>query len=133
MMRRLGCRRSSRSSSRSTASASRCTATRSGSSLREASHRTTLSNAAMRALAYISWRKPDPSEAPQPQARYACVDSDTNPNDVFKLLNECWKLKRPSVLISVTGSAQDIDLEPRLATEFEKDCPWRHPVLRDGL
>ena len=69
---------------------------------------------------YISWRKPDPSEAPQPQARYACVDSETNPNDVFKLLNECWKLKRPSVLISVTGSAQDIDLEPRLATEFEK-------------
>ena len=69
---------------------------------------------------YISWRKPDPSEAPQPQARYACIDSDTNVNDVFSLLNDSWKLKRPSVLISVTGSAQDIDLEPRLATEFEK-------------
>ena len=52
-------------------------------------------------------------------ARYACFADDTDVSKVFKLLSECWKLKQPSVLISVTGSAQELKLEPKLAKEFE--------------
>ena len=49
--------------------------------------------------------------------RYVCFNGATDATDVrdvFKVLTEGWKLKKPSVLLSVTGSAADFDLEPRL-------------------
>jgi hypothetical protein len=61
-----------------------------------------------------------------------CPDPDPLPCvlSVFRLLDECWQLRRPSVLLSVTGSAQDLDLEPRLANEcaaphvFPRSAEW---------
>jgi len=47
-------------------------------------------------------------------ARYACFSALTKPADVYKLLREDWELRKPSAVISVTGSAQNMDLEPQL-------------------
>lgn len=70
---------------------------------------------------YISWRSVDDSSASSSTnlARYACFKDDTDPSEVFKLL-ECWKLKPPSVLMSVTGSAQELNLPDKIQTDFKK-------------
>jgi len=70
----------------------------------------------------ISWTRQDQEISSRTfgVAKYACFKDDTNVSDVFRLLSECWKLKAPSVLISVTGSAQELNLEPKLAKDFEK-------------
>ena len=47
-------------------------------------------------------------------ARFACMSSDTDPYFVRKLLLDTWKLKPPSVIISVTGSAADFALDSGL-------------------
>lgn len=70
----------------------------------------------------IFGRRPEKHDAAShqwpPPAKYCCLSDATNVNDVFKLLDSGWELKRPSVLISITGSAQDIELEPKLEHEF---------------
>ena len=38
-------------------------------------------------------------------AKWACVSADSQPQDVLELLLTTWKLRRPEVLISVTGAA----------------------------
>ena len=53
-------------------------------------------------------------------ARYACMGPQTEMPKIFELLTECWRLKSPSVLLSVTGSASDIDLEPRIEALFKE-------------
>lgn len=70
----------------------------------------------------ISWTKKGEEESSRSfgRAKYACFHDDTDVSDVFKLLSECWKLKAPSVLFSVTGSAQELNLEPKLTKDFEK-------------
>ena len=40
--------------------------------------------------------------------------SDTDPDLIQQLLLKHWKLEKPSVIISITGSAQDIVLESAL-------------------
>ncbi len=48
-------------------------------------------------------------------ARFAGVDpKQTDADAAVKLLLNYWRIPQPSVLFSVTGSAQFIDLEPRL-------------------
>lgn len=50
-------------------------------------------------------------------AKFACVGAartDQDANNLFRLLDEGWQLKRPTVLLSVTGSARNLSLEPRL-------------------
>jgi len=39
-------------------------------------------------------------------AKFACLADDTDVTTAARLLTECWKLRRPSVLLSITGSAQ---------------------------
>ena len=69
---------------------------------------------------YITWGSVDsPAVSSTNLSRYACFKDDTDPSDVFKLL-ECWKLKPPSVLMSVTGSAQELNLEHKIQSDFEK-------------
>eukprot|EP00966_Prymnesium_polylepis_P219228 5072433-Prymnesium_polylepis.1 len=51
-------------------------------------------------------------------ARYACLSVNTNVAAVVRLLLRGWRLKPPSVLISVTGSAQGMSIEPRLENIF---------------
>lgn len=71
---------------------------------------------------YLRWIKDgdEASARSYGEAKYACFSDDEDVSKVFKLLSECWKLKQPSVLISVTGSAQELALEPKLQTDFEK-------------
>ena len=71
---------------------------------------------------YLRWIKDgdEASARSYGEAKYACFSDDEDVSKVFKLLSECWKLKQPSVLISVTGSAQELELEPKLQTDFEK-------------
>ena len=47
-------------------------------------------------------------------ASFACMDDTTDPEQVRVLMQECWRLKDPSVIISVTGGAQDMKLDPGL-------------------
>lgn len=70
----------------------------------------------------ISWTKTNEEVSSRSfgRAKYACFKDDTDVSDVFRLLKECWKLRAPSVLISVTGSAQELNLEPKLTKDFEK-------------
>ena len=48
-------------------------------------------------------------------ARFATVNiSDADPEMVVKLLLSYWRIEKPSLLLSVTGSAQGLDIEVRL-------------------
>ena len=52
-----------------------------------------------------------------PPAKFCCLSDDVPMIDVLELLgwkNTCWKLRQPSVIISVTGSAKGLDLDRRL-------------------
>ena len=51
-------------------------------------------------------------------ARYACLSVNTDVVAVVNLLLRGWRLKPPSVIISVTGSAQGMSIEPRLENLF---------------
>ena len=50
----------------------------------------------------------------QQEAQFACMSSDTDPDIVRRLLLDTWQLKPPPVVISVTGSAADFELESGL-------------------
>ncbi|XP_070579279.1 transient receptor potential cation channel subfamily M member-like 2 [Ptychodera flava] len=54
------------------------------------------------------------------RAPYARLDYKTNPETIWKLLTEHWRLKPPNVLISVTGGAKDFVLKDRLRALFHK-------------
>lgn len=51
-------------------------------------------------------------------ARFACLSVNTDVAAIVKLMLRGWRLKPPSVLISVTGSAQGLSIEPRLENLF---------------
>jgi len=53
-------------------------------------------------------------------ARYACLSSKTSADKVLKVLTDAWKQKKPSVLLSVSGSAQDMRLDPYLKDLFTR-------------
>ena len=53
-------------------------------------------------------------------ASFACMDDTTDPEQVKVLMTECWRLKTPSVIISVTGSAQEMNLDPGLELLFKQ-------------
>ena len=69
-------------------------------------------------------RRPEPGESRlhqwPPPAKFCTLASDSEIDKVFQMLTDCWDLKRPSVLLSVTGSAQDLDLDPRIEHEFKE-------------
>ena len=50
----------------------------------------------------------------QQPAKFACMSSDTDLDLVRRLLLDTWKLKPPSVIISITGSALDFALDSGL-------------------
>ncbi|XP_077980205.1 transient receptor potential cation channel subfamily M member-like 2 [Glandiceps talaboti] len=54
------------------------------------------------------------------KAPYVRVDYKTDPEIIWKLLTEHWRLKPPNVLISVTGGAKDFILKDRLRALFHK-------------
>jgi len=54
------------------------------------------------------------STADTHRARFQCLSCETDVKECCQLLLKCWQLKPPSVIISVTGSAQHMSLEPRL-------------------
>ena len=43
---------------------------------------------------------------------------DSNPEDIFKLITEHWRLGRPQLLISVTGGAKTFNLDSRIEHNF---------------
>ena len=54
--------------------------------------------------------------------KFACVSeckTDEQAHKLFRLLDEGWKLRRPTVLLSVTGSARNLILEPRLEHQLK--------------
>ena len=53
-------------------------------------------------------------------AKFACFSDKQDVSTVCRLLVDGWGLPLPSVLISVTGSALGLSLEPRLETQFSK-------------
>jgi len=55
-----------------------------------------------------------------PQAKFACLADDTDVKSAAHLLTSCWGLSRPSVLLSITGSAQEMKLEPHLELLFKR-------------
>jgi hypothetical protein len=55
-----------------------------------------------------------------PQAKFACLADDTDVKSAAHLLTSCWGLRRPSVLLSITGSAQEMKLEPHLELLFKR-------------
>lgn len=52
--------------------------------------------------------------------QYARVSSDTNPDILYQLLTEQWKLSPPNLLISVTGGAKNFYLKSRLKDMFRR-------------
>uniref|UniRef100_A0A1A7X7P7 Transient receptor potential cation channel, subfamily M, member 2 n=1 Tax=Iconisemion striatum TaxID=60296 RepID=A0A1A7X7P7_9TELE len=52
--------------------------------------------------------------------KYARVSTDTNPEMLYKLLTEQWKLSPPNLLISVTGGAKNLCLKARLKNNFHR-------------
>ena len=56
----------------------------------------------------------------QPPARYACFGVQTDVIEIFHVLTERWQLAKPSVILSVTGSADELDLEPILVEVFKE-------------
>ena len=58
-----------------------------------------------------------------PPAKFCCLSDDVPMIDVLELLgwkNTCWKLRQPSVIISVTGSAKGLDLDRRLEHDLSQ-------------
>ena len=55
-----------------------------------------------------------------PVSKFACLADDTDMKSAARLLTTCWELRRPSVLLSITGSAQEMKLEPHLELLFKR-------------
>ena len=55
-------------------------------------------------------------------SKFAVVGDGMQAEHVCDLLEQDWNLKRPSVLLSVTGSASHLELEPRLQKDFIEVC-----------
>uniref|UniRef100_A0AAV2J7V9 TRPM SLOG domain-containing protein n=1 Tax=Knipowitschia caucasica TaxID=637954 RepID=A0AAV2J7V9_KNICA len=53
-------------------------------------------------------------------AKYVRVSSDTEPELLYELLTEQWKLPPPNLLISVTGGAKNFYLRARLKNMFHR-------------
>ena len=51
---------------------------------------------------------------------YLALSDTTDAMMLARVVQMCWKLPRPEVLITVNGSAQDFKLDPRLAAIFER-------------
>ena len=64
---------------------------------------------------------PSDEEQQQEVARFASLNvPGTDADCAVKLLLTYWRIEQPSVVLSVTGSAQAMDLEPRLEAFLEK-------------
>ena len=65
------------------------------------------------AIGKLSWTTDE--ELQREPARFAAVRApSTDADNVVKLLLSYWCIRIPSVLISITGGAQELSLEPRL-------------------
>ncbi|XP_077393579.1 transient receptor potential cation channel subfamily M member 2 [Festucalex cinctus] len=56
----------------------------------------------------------------QTTTKYARVSTDTNPEVLYQLMTEQWKLSPPNLLISVTGGAKNFYLKTRLKNVFQR-------------
>ncbi|XP_026232352.1 transient receptor potential cation channel subfamily M member 2 [Anabas testudineus] len=56
----------------------------------------------------------------QRTGKYARVSTDTDPEVLYNLLTEQWKLSPPNLLISVTGGAKNFYLKARLKNMFHR-------------
>ncbi len=52
--------------------------------------------------------------------KYIRVHFQTPIDKIIRLMYQCWNLKEPKLLISVTGGAQRFSLKPRLKDVFRK-------------
>ena len=48
------------------------------------------------------------------------VNSNTEPELLWKLLSEYWKMPSPKIIISITGGAQAIDIKPSILNGFKR-------------
>ncbi|XP_043916462.1 transient receptor potential cation channel subfamily M member 2-like [Protopterus annectens] len=53
-------------------------------------------------------------------SKYIRVSSKTPPEVLYKLMTECWRLKVPNLLISVTGGAKNFNMKPKLKDIFRR-------------
>ena len=52
--------------------------------------------------------------------QYIRVSPDTKADDLYTLFTEHWQVEEPNIIISVTGGAQDFNLDPELSRLFKK-------------
>ena len=52
--------------------------------------------------------------------RFIRCAEDTDPEKLFNLFTEHWKVQKPRLLISITGGAMSFDLQPRLKKDFQE-------------
>ena len=53
------------------------------------------------------------------KSKYLRFSDETDPELVFKLMTKHWHLPKPRLLISVTGGAKKLNLDPKLEQIFE--------------
>ncbi|KTF80000.1 hypothetical protein cypCar_00046744, partial [Cyprinus carpio] len=51
---------------------------------------------------------------------YVRVSSDTPCEILYQLMTDCWKLRSPNLLISVTGGAKNFNIKPLLKEKFRR-------------
>eukprot|EP00966_Prymnesium_polylepis_P274952 6353211-Prymnesium_polylepis.1 len=51
---------------------------------------------------------------------FMCCDVSSSVADIFRVFVDIWKLKEPSVVLSVTGSTHLVDLDARIEAAFVK-------------
>lgn len=52
--------------------------------------------------------------------QYVRVDTDTDMKTMLQLMMEVWSMKRPNLLISVTGGAKNFVMRARLKEAFRR-------------
>ena len=71
-------------------------------------------------------------EMQQEPARFATVVTETDPDTVVSLMLDYWGIEKPMMLLSITGSAQGLDMDVRLENLIMEDlastanstCAW---------
>uniref|UniRef100_A0A8C1MG34 Transient receptor potential cation channel, subfamily M, member 2 n=1 Tax=Cyprinus carpio TaxID=7962 RepID=A0A8C1MG34_CYPCA len=56
----------------------------------------------------------------QKTGKYVRVSSDTPCEILYQLMTDCWKLRSPNLLISVTGGAKNFNIKPLLKEKFRR-------------
>ena len=62
---------------------------------------------------------------------FMCCDVGSPVADIFRVFVDIWKLKEPSVVLSVTGSTHLVDLDARIEAAFVKGLGLAAVTRRD--